>query len=94
MGHVVTVLSYVFDQSGASSSSMYRVTVNTGTNRRNLPGIAKLDDCVATQDVECIIQLTIALSQAQNLLCSDKAGMLQRLRAAAAIVHMNAVETL
>ncbi len=48
--------------------------------------------CVATEEVECIIQCTSALSQVQNLSCSDKAGMLQLLRAAAANVHMIAVE--
>jgi predicted nucleic acid-binding protein len=45
--------------------------------------LAKLDECVATGDVECIIQLTLAVAasgKAGVLLCSDKSGMIERLR--------------
>jgi len=65
-----------------------------GRRLLQVEGLEKLDLCVATGNVECIIQLTIAVAKtgaAGSLKCSDKSGMIVRLREAAAKLRMNKV---
>jgi hypothetical protein len=102
--HKVVVVVYVTDQAGGGARTTVDVQVSDrsaglggGAGRRLLQvqDLAKLDECVATGDVECIIQLTLAVAasgKAGVLLCSDKSGMIERLRNAAALLRMNSVQ--
>jgi len=102
--HDVVVLIYVIDQSGGKSRTSSNTEVlegstgsSGGAGRRLLQvqGLARLDECVDTGNVECIIQLTIAVAESGGsgtLKCEDKKGMIDRLRSAAGKLRMNKVE--
>jgi len=102
--HDVGVVIYVLDQSGGKARSNTSVLVLQGTagkpggaGRKLLQeqGLAKMDLCVATGNVECLIQMTIAVAETGSsgtLRCADKAAMIIRLRQAAGKLRMNKVE--
>ena len=102
--HDVNAVFYVIDQSGGKARSHTSVQVLQGTagaqggaGRRLLQeqGLAKMDLCVATGNVECIIQMTIAVAETGSsgkLKCTDKSAMISRLRQAAGKLRMNKVE--
>jgi hypothetical protein len=102
--HDVGVVIYVLDQSGGKARSNTSVLVLQGTagkpggaGRRLLQEqrLAKMDLCVATGNVECLIQMTIAVAETGSsgtLKCADKAAMILRLRQAAGKLRMNKVE--
>ena len=103
--HRVEVVTYIVDQAGGRARSASGVTVQQGSARGasgaaarrllQMQGLAKLDRCVGTQNVECIIQLTIAVAEsggAGGLSCTDKSAMITHLRGAAAKMRMNKVQ--
>jgi hypothetical protein len=103
--HPVVVVTYIIDQSGGGVRAASNAEVLEGSEsraagaagRRMLQalGLAKLDGCVATGNVECIIQLTISVAESGasgGLQCSDKTAMIERLRSTAAKMRMNKVE--